>query len=83
MCVCVCVCVHTCIGNIWRQICNYFDNRLKILSCFYSKNFKNVIVPGSQMPLFLVLHYNKLNILGIWLLVGQTKTFDEVITYCD
>ncbi len=27
------------------------------------------------------LPYNKVNIFGIWLLVGQTKTFDEVITY--
>ncbi len=36
-----------------------------------------------NFSLFLVLRYNKLNIFGMWLLIGQTTTFDDVITYCD
>ncbi len=40
------------------------------------------VLKCDNLPLFLVLPHDKLNIFGIWLLVGQTKTFDEVMTYC-
>ncbi len=38
------------------------------------------VLKSENWPLFLVLHYNKLNVFEIWLLVGQTKTSEEVIT---
>ncbi len=65
-------------------VCSYIYLKVELQSWIYQLikrklNESFVIFPAKIPKIFLVFHYNKLNVLGIWLLDGQTKTFDEVI----